>query len=80
MLLAWLKKRAEKKEVAKKIAENEYLTRLKNSANGFCGTRHFGPGPFLSLREFESLIWAELKRRTESQHCEVSGAKGQRNA
>jgi hypothetical protein len=62
------KKRKERKEreraVAEKISNDRYLTRLKNSAYGFSGSRHSGSGPFLSIGEIKSLIRRELDRKS----------------
>lgn len=66
MFKAWKKKRAEKKAAEEKIANDEYLTRLRNSARGFCKCGHSGNGPFLKLHEIESLIQAEMARKTKA--------------
>ena len=52
--------------------ESEYMTRLSNSASGFCGCSHVGEGPFLTVSEIESIIKCELdKVRVNEQLQEV---------
>ncbi len=63
MFKKWRKKRAAKKEKAEKIKNDAYLTRLQNSAKGYCGCKHEGEGPFLSIEEINFLMWRELERR-----------------
>jgi len=52
--------------ISEKIANDDYLVRVKNSAHGFTGCRHYGDGPFLRTGEINSLIWRELKRVREN--------------
>lgn len=51
------------KAESKKIDEDKYLTRLRNSRQQYCGHSHIGEGPFLDTREVKALMSEELKRR-----------------
>ena len=64
MFKKWKQKRDEKVAAQKKIENDEYLTRLKNSAGNFSGSTHYGGGPFLSINEINHLMREELKRQT----------------
>ena len=64
MFGCWKRRRAEKRALLEQVKHDAYIERLLNSAHGFCGTRHTGEGPFLSIEEVRSLIWKEVKSRT----------------
>ena len=69
MLKKWKEKRAKAKAAEKAIEDDLYIRCLRNSANGYCGNRHSGEGPFLNISEVNNLIWAELERKTaEKRH------------
>ena len=53
----------QKRAREEKLEKDAYLTRLKNSADGFCGMRHRGDGDFLDIWEIRALIISELERR-----------------
>ena len=61
------KKAKAKKAKAKKIRESDYLTRLKNSLNGYSGHTHMGEGPFLEVEEIKRLVADELYRQINNQ-------------
>jgi hypothetical protein len=56
------KRMVEQKSKKEKTVKDAYLIRLENSVDGFCGMRHSGDGPFLTIYEFKSLLRSELKR------------------
>ena len=63
MFKNWRVRQAQKKALEEAARNDAYLMRLKNSARGFCGTRHSGEGPFLKLEEVQILIRNEFNKR-----------------
>lgn len=68
----WIAKRKLEKARTEKIANNEYLSRLRNSAKGYRGHSHYGDGPFLEVVEVESILRKELKRLTDGEQSKES--------
>ncbi|MDX1489701.1 MAG: hypothetical protein R3332_00290 [Pseudohongiellaceae bacterium] len=64
----WRKRReqdkAQKEFASKKLAEDAYAKRLRNSYTGYRGHRHSGDGPFLDIDEVIEIIGKELRRVT----------------
>lgn len=60
----WKAKRAEREAAEKKIEQDSYLRRLRNSARTLTGTTHSGSGceDALDPYEIRSILWWELQR------------------
>lgn len=55
-----------KRTAVQQFEHDEYMRRLKNSCRGYCGSRHEGEGPFLSVGDIQRLIYEEYMRRLEA--------------
>lgn len=63
MFKKWKQRKEEERKLRELAIHDAYVMRLHNSYIGFCGTRHEGKGPFLSISEIQHLIWKELESK-----------------